>query len=106
MGILKRSRRNAAGEIHVNGREYFRRAERELRIENLDPAAIRKDLEPLALRDGSARSRVGGSIAHNLKCLSPEGAAERRRRSERFLKQPDKHFPAEEEQPQPPRLRK
>jgi len=98
--------RKGIGGARVNGRAYFRHAEQELEIQDLDPVAVRTELEPLDLNKGPNKSRVGGNIAHNLKQLSAEDEDERRQRTERFLKQPDKHFPAEEEKRQPPRLAK
>jgi hypothetical protein len=67
-----------------------------MRIAGLDPEAIREALPESDLPPGPRSSRVGGSIATDLKRLSAEETAERRRRSEAFLHEPVKHFPAEE----------
>jgi hypothetical protein len=83
--------------LTVNGRAYFENAARELGLSELDSVAIQKSAEALELKPGRRESRFGGRIARNLKHLSAEETAERRRRSERFLKQPDQTFPAEEE---------
>ena len=82
----------------VNGRDYFLRAERELHIENLDAASVQEKSNSGGLPRGPSESRVGGRITRDLKRLSPEETAERRRRSEEFLKRPATDFPAENAQ--------
>jgi hypothetical protein len=80
----------------MNGRRYFEEWENRLAIAGLDPASVQEDLPPLSVEPGPSESRVGGQITRDLKRLTPEEIAERRERSESFLKQPIKHFPAEE----------
>jgi hypothetical protein len=101
MGLLKLNSSASAGGTAVNGREYFRNAAKELGISALDPVEIQKTGESIELKSGRRESRVGGRIARNIKHLNPEETADRRRRSERFLKQPDMNFPAEEEKRAP-----
>jgi hypothetical protein len=91
-----RAQRGARNKL-MDGRRYFEERERGLDIADL-PADEVQDRPPAEnLETGSAVSRVGGRIAHrDLKRLSPEETAERRERSESFLTQPPKRFPAEE----------
>jgi hypothetical protein len=97
MGFVKLGKTASAGESVVNGRQYFAQAAKELGIAGLDPVAVRKTEKRSELKTGRRESRKGGSLAHrNIRHLSPEETAERRRRSERFLTQPDTKFPAEE----------
>lgn len=97
MGLLKLNLKSDAGQVSMNGREYFREAAKNLGISGLDPVAVQKSGESEKLKPGKHESRVGGRIARNLKRLTPEETADHRRRSESFLKQPAISFPAEEE---------
>jgi hypothetical protein len=72
---------------NINGREYFTRLERELKIEGMSPDKVRA-LPPLELKRGAVESKLGGRIARDLKRLSPQEISERRSLSEQFLKQP------------------
>lgn len=80
----------------MSGREYFLGKERELRIENVDPASLQETGEPATPKLGKRTSRVGGRIATDLKHLTAEETAKRQARSKAFLSQPAKHFPADE----------
>lgn len=80
----------------MNGRSYFEELERQMRIADLDPATIQEELPSLDLPPGPRTSRVGGSIATDLKRLTAEETEERRARSEAFLHEPIKTFPAED----------
>ncbi len=82
----------------MNGRDYFRGKERELRIEGLDPAGVQKVAGPQDLKRGPRTSRVGGRIANDLKHLTAEETAQRQQRSKSFLSSPAKHFPADDAQ--------
>jgi hypothetical protein len=101
MGLLKLQSKVELGGTPVNGRQYFLSAAKELGISGLDPVAVQEGGKSSELKPGRRESRVGGRIARNLKHLSPEETADRHRRSERFLKQPDMTFPAEEEKRTP-----
>jgi hypothetical protein len=101
VGFLKLGKTTMVEGAAVNGRQYFERAARELGIADLDPVAVRESGKDLKLKSGKRESRAGGSIARNIKHLSPEETADRRRRSENFLKQPDAKFPVEEIDPTP-----
>lgn len=79
----------------MKGRDYFRKWACQLNIETMDPDAI-QELPPLDVKHGERKSKLGGRITRDLKRLSPEEVAERRRLSEEFLKQPVEHVPAEE----------
>ena len=79
----------------INGREYFRKYEREMRIDELSADAV-EQLEDAGLKDGPVFSKAGGNIARDLKMLSPEETASRRKRSEAFLKRPTRRVPAED----------
>lgn len=97
MGPFKlKSRTDCDGPL-MNGRNYFENAAKELGLVDLDPVELQKGSGSKDLKRGRRESRVGGWIARNLKHLTPEETAERRKRSEQFLKQPDLVFPAEEE---------
>lgn len=97
MGPFKlKSQTDLDGQL-MNGRAYFEDAAKELGLSGLDPVELQKGAGFGDLKKGRRESRVGGWIARNLKHLTPEETAERRRRSEQFLKQPDLVFPAEEE---------
>jgi hypothetical protein len=94
--MSRRFQSTAASPSAVNGREYFRSKERELRIENLDPASVQESENLGGLKRGIRKSRVGGRIATDLKHLSSEETAARQQRSESFLSQPPKYFPADD----------
>lgn len=81
----------------MTGRAYFASAAKDLGLSGLDAVEIQSLDSSPDLKPGRKESKVGGRIARNLKHLSKEETAERRKRSERFLKQPDQVFPAEEE---------
>lgn len=87
----------------MNGREYFKEAAQKLGISGLDPVAVQNSAKSEKLKPGNHESRVGGRITRNLKRLTPEQTADRRRRSERFLKQPAESFPAEDKKQAPDR---
>jgi hypothetical protein len=95
--ILEMRAQRGARDKLMDGRRYFEERERQLDIADLPPDEVQD--RPLAenLETGSPESRVGGRIAHrDLKHLSREETAQRRERSESFLTQPPKQFPAEE----------
>lgn len=99
MGLFKLQQHPESRDegVIVNGRDYFREGERELGIEGLDPATINRDHQSDESNVGPAHSRAGGDLSHyDLKELDEQEIADRRRRSEEFLKQPVEHFPAEE----------
>jgi hypothetical protein len=100
MGIFKlQGNTESPAPPDLDGREYFREAERELGIEDLDPAAVREQSEDSDLESGPATSQRGGDLSHHdLEQLDEAEIAKRRRQSEEFLKQEEEHFPAEEEQ--------
>jgi len=79
-----RKARDQRGRRQVNGRRYFAEAARRLRIDRLDPDEI-ADLPPLDVKRGSAESKLGGRIAHDLKRLSPEEIAAHRKSSEELF---------------------
>ncbi|HEX8086254.1 MAG TPA: hypothetical protein VF529_18335 [Solirubrobacteraceae bacterium] len=79
----------------MSGRDYFDARARELKIDGLDPSQVAA-LGPLKLKVGAAESRVGGKITRDLKRLSPEEAAEHRRKADELLSKPPRHFPAED----------
>ena len=83
-----------AAVSELNGRDYFCRAAREMKIAGLDPDAIQA-LSPTTLKRGSRKSRAGGRIAWDLKHLSEEETRERAKRSEKFLHQKPVVFAAE-----------
>lgn len=78
----------------LNGRAYFCKAAREMKIAGLDPDAIQA-LGPTTSKRGSRKSRAGGRIAWDLKHLSEEETKERAKRSEEFLRQKPVVFAAE-----------
>ena len=80
----------------MNGRAYFEALEQRMRIAGLDPATLIEAVPALDLPPGPRASRVGGSITTDLKRLTPEEIADRRERSEAFLREPVKRFPTEE----------
>lgn len=84
-------------EHRMTGRAYLDEWARRLGIDELDPAAIHEELEPLELRHGPTESRLGGRLTRNLRRLSPAEIEERRQRSEAFLTRPAQRFPADEE---------
>lgn len=94
--MSRRFHSNAAVSGAMNGREYFRGKERELQIEDLDPASVQKNDDYQGLKRGPRTSRVGGRIATDLKHLSAEETAKRQQRSKSFLSRPPKHFPADD----------
>lgn len=94
--MSRRFHSNAAASSAMNGRDYFRGKERELRIENLDPASVQETDDLGGLKRGTRTSRVGGRIAKDLKHLSAEETAKRQQRSRSFLSRPPKHFPADD----------
>lgn len=82
----------------MKGREYFEREAANLGFSGQDAVSVREGRAPEKLKDGRRESRKGGRLAsRSLKHLTAEETAERRRRSEEFLKQPAVVFPAEEE---------
>jgi hypothetical protein len=97
MSFLKLKSQRHLGSQPMNGRAYFQAAAREMGISDLDPVEVQRGSGGKDFKRGKKESRVGGWIARNLKHLTPEETAERRRRSEEFLKQADQVFPAEEE---------
>lgn len=93
MGIfkLKPGTEHPAPET-LNGREYFREAERELGIEDADPDAVSETAPELP-----APSPLGGDLTHRDTTQLDDSETKRRElASEEFLKQPAVHFPAEE----------
>lgn len=80
----------------INGRDYFKKYERELQIEGLPADAIEK-LDRRELQEGLAESKRGGRITRDLKVLSADETAERRERSEKFLQRPPRRVAAEED---------
>ena len=83
----------------MNGRAYFAAAAKELGLSELDSVQIEQLAPPPGLKPGKRESKVGGWIAKNVRHLTSSETAERQERSERFLKQPDLEFPAEEVPP-------
>lgn len=100
MGILRLQKQKDAAVSKVNGRDYFRKAARELHIAGMDPDAIQA-LDRPKVASGTRKSRVGGRIAWDLRHLSVEETRERAERSEQFLKQEPVVFSAEEDSDQP-----
>ena len=96
MAILRLQKQRQTAVSEVNGRAYFKRAARELKIADLDPDAIQA-LPPLDSQRGSRKSRVGGRITWDLKHLSAEETEDRAKRSEEFLNQKPVVFAAEED---------
>jgi hypothetical protein len=102
MACVLHPRARAARNTMMDGRRYFKEQERRLNIEDLPPDEVR-DRPVEKLERGSEDSRVGGRLVHHdLKRLSAEETARRQVRSEVFLTQPVKHFPAEESAAVPP----
>lgn len=97
MGFFQLSSKHRLGEMLVKGRDYFAREAESLGFSGQDPVTVRAGRNPKQLETGRRESRKGGRLAgRSLKHLSPEETAERRRKSEEFLKQPVVIFPAEE----------
>jgi hypothetical protein len=97
MAPFKLKSSGSCGVPTMNGRAYFKNAAREMGLADLDPVELQKGSGSSDLKRGRRESRVGGWIARNLRHLTPAETADRRQRSEQFLKQPDLVFPAEEE---------
>ena len=90
---------NTIGAIHiVNGRGYFDAATRDLNIDRLDAVEVLRTPEPARLQHGPAESKLGGRLSsRDLKAPELEERALRLAKAERFLTQPIKRFPAEEQ---------
>ena len=80
----------------MNGRQYFAKLARQMHLAGLHPDDVQR-LDPLDLKRGPLKSKLGGRITIDLKRLAPEETDRRRKLSEEFLKQPVERVPAEED---------